>query len=145
VVEEKQMAAVSEYAIKNRKKYFSDWYIRNKEKISIAAKANYKKNRERILAKQKESDYPRENRYKRIYGISIEEYNQMLSDQNGVCAICGTDVVDKHGRRKHWCVDHCHTTGVVRGLLCISCNQFLGKYEKLHLSAAKYLLINEEN
>jgi len=56
------------------------------------------------------------------YGISEEDYDAMLSYQNGVCAIC--DGVNPSGRRL--AVDHCHTTGKVRGLLCSKCNTLLG-------------------
>ena len=54
------------------------------------------------------------------YGISIEQYNEMLNRQNGVCKICKKE----NGRRL--CVDHCHTTGRVRGLLCDNCNKAMG-------------------
>ena len=52
------------------------------------------------------------------YGITIEDFNDRLTAQNGLCAICKT--------RPASCVDHCHATGVVRGLLCRHCNQLLG-------------------
>jgi hypothetical protein len=57
------------------------------------------------------------------YGISLEDYNAMLMQQNGACAIC------KKKPNKVLCVDHCHTTGVVRGLLCRKCNLALGLYD----------------
>lgn len=58
------------------------------------------------------------------YGITEDQYNQMLLDQEGVCAIC------KGGNKfkKPWnlAVDHDHDTGKVRGLLCQACNRTLG-------------------
>ncbi len=63
---------------------------------------------------------------KRKYGITINDYEQMLKQQNGVCKICKG--LDPSGRRL--AVDHCHTTGVVRGLLCPSCNTALGRIEQ---------------
>jgi hypothetical protein len=56
---------------------------------------------------------------KRNYGIGLPEYNKMYADQQGACAICKTplDVL---------CVDHSHTTGKVRGLLCHPCNRGIG-------------------
>jgi hypothetical protein len=62
------------------------------------------------------------------YGISLEQFRQMLDVQGGKCAICkvghpGGDA----GRR--WNVDHCHSTGKVRGLLCANCNHGLGKFQ----------------
>jgi hypothetical protein len=56
------------------------------------------------------------------YGITIEDYNRLLEQQGGVCAICGRPPVSK--RRFH--VDHNHKTGVVRGLLCSGCNTAVG-------------------
>lgn len=67
---------------------------------------------------------------KRKYGITLEDYNRMFKEQNGVCAICGK--VEKTRRRKktddneRLAVDHCHETGIVRGLLCFKCNTAIG-------------------
>ena len=57
------------------------------------------------------------------YGISYQEYLVMLAAQQGCCAICGTDDT---GKRKAFAVDHCHTSGKVRGLLCSPCNTAIG-------------------
>ena len=65
----------------------------------------------------------RDHHYRQKYGISLEEYNAILLRQNGVCAICQTL---KKGRRL--AVDHCHTTGRVRGLICARCNYGLGVF-----------------
>ena len=59
---------------------------------------------------------------KYIYGITLEEYNALLAKQNGVCALCGN--INRHGVALH--VDHDHTTGEIRGLLCFCCNSALG-------------------
>lgn len=59
------------------------------------------------------------------YGITPEEYDTLNEQQNGVCAICATPPSSKdRGGKLH--VDHCHTTGKVRGLLCTKCNMVLG-------------------
>ena len=57
------------------------------------------------------------------YGITLEDYNQMFADQEGCCKVC-----DRHQSEftNNLCVDHCHTTGKVRGLLCFSCNTGIG-------------------
>jgi hypothetical protein len=65
----------------------------------------------------------REKELKRKYGISLQDYDAMLAQQHAACAICrrtfdGTP-----------CVDHCHATRVVRGLLCSPCNQGLGCFD----------------
>ena len=61
---------------------------------------------------------------KKQYGISIEEYDRMRQEQLFSCKICGKHEDDSlHGRL---CVDHCHSTGKVRGLLCNKCNSAIG-------------------
>ena len=66
-----------------------------------------------------------EQHLKRSYGITLNEYNQMLADQNHKCITCGTtEPGGKHGK---FMVDHSHITGKVRGLLCKSCNIALGE------------------
>jgi hypothetical protein len=64
---------------------------------------------------------PRKRRLRSNYGISPEEYVAMLERQGGVCAICKK----KPDKGKPLCVDHCHVTGMVRGLLCGKCNSVL--------------------
>lgn len=62
---------------------------------------------------------------KKSYGISLEEYAEMLDFQAGVCAICLG-----HDRAfAHLAVDHCHATGKIRGLLCNQCNRALGSFK----------------
>jgi len=62
----------------------------------------------------------KEKRLKERYGMSLDDYHLMSLRQNGVCAIC------KCAPKTPLHVDHCHTTGRVRGLLCGSCNRALG-------------------
>lgn len=74
------------------------------------------------------------------YGITPEEYAETLESQRGGCAICGS-TEPKH-RGPFFVVDHCHTTGKVRGLLCSPCNTalgLLGDDPKLLRSALRYL------
>ena len=64
----------------------------------------------------------------RKYGISLLEYSQMIISQGGKCAICGSEEGGtRNGNPKALAVDHCHDTAKVRGLLCESCNQGIGK------------------
>jgi hypothetical protein len=59
----------------------------------------------------------------RRYGVSETQYNALCESQGGVCAICKNKCVrDRLG------VDHCHTTGKVRGLLCVKCNNAIGLF-----------------
>ena len=89
--------------------------------------------KEKKLAKQASMTtdewYMQNRRYwlKSEYGLSLEDYNTMLKDQNHKCAICGTDEVDAF--KSLLFVDHDHETGKVRGLLCHHCNTALGKFK----------------
>lgn len=62
-------------------------------------------------------------RLKRMYGIDLDIYNSMLESQNYKCLICFKNQFEEP---RKFTVDHCHTTGKVRGLLCNSCNRALG-------------------
>lgn len=73
--------------------------------------ARYAKNRERILATQREQKY----------GLAPGEYALRMAAQGGKCAVCGDQLSSAH-------VDHSHSTGVVRGLLCPGCNLGLGHF-----------------
>lgn len=59
------------------------------------------------------------------YGIGSTEYDALLTKQDGKCAICGTTKPKTKGG-EYFVVDHCHSTGKVRGLLCVPCNLALG-------------------
>jgi len=69
----------------------------------------------------------RSNSLIRNYGITLEDYDNMYEQQDGCCAICGT--TEPGGRWNHFAVDHNHETGVVRELLCQSCNTALGLFQ----------------
>jgi hypothetical protein len=66
----------------------------------------------------------RERHLKRKYGVDLAEYDRMLAQQNGRCAICSKPESEQFKGVFH--VDHDHSTGVVRGLLCRGCNHMLG-------------------
>lgn len=83
-------------------------------------------------------------RLKAMYNMTYNEYEEMLKEQNGACAICGNDeiVFDRLGRPQRLSVDHDHKTGKVRGLLCVNCNRGISAFkenEKLFENAVKYL------
>ncbi len=63
----------------------------------------------------------------RTYGLTLREYEKMIWDQDGLCAICGRPQTKGRGGRLN--VDHDHKTGVVRALLCAPCNMGLGQFE----------------
>lgn len=96
---------------------------------------HYKENKDRILD---------EHRF-RSYGVTKEEYEQMLQDQDGKCAICKREELARAYVTKKvraLAVDHCHVTGYVRGLLCRACNLGIGHFDdnlEFLKEAVKYL------
>jgi hypothetical protein len=64
-----------------------------------------------------------EIRFKR-YGITKTEFKEMIYNQNHLCLICGT-LLDTDTSTKS-SIDHCHKTGIIRGILCVSCNKLIG-------------------
>lgn len=86
------------------------------------------------------------------YKLTREVYDEMLSKQNNACAICGRElctleVYNKELKPSKPCVDHDHSSGMVRGLLCSRCNVAVGMFEddpERMLSAAVYLLRAEK-
>ena len=73
--------------------YWRSWYAKNKVKIKA-------------------------QRWKRVYGLTPEDYKRLFETQKGLCAVC------KDSEATH--IDHCHKTGRVRGLLCHQCNAGIG-------------------
>lgn len=77
------------------------------------------------------------------YGITVEDYQRMWDEQNGLCAIC--QMVEsrvQNGKTMWLSVDHDHDTGAVRGLLCQACNAaigFLNEDTTRMMSAIKYV------
>lgn len=61
------------------------------------------------------------------YDITEDQYYKMYADQAGCCAICG---IHETKTEKRLCVDHCHDTGKVRGLLCHKCNTSIAQFER---------------
>lgn len=111
-----------------------EWRKRNKSKYNNYAAAWRAINPERQHATD----------IKRHYGLRIEEYNALLSEQENKCKICGK----KHNsslKRGRLYVDHDHLSGKVRGLLCGSCNSALGHFNDdivLLEQAIKYIKFN---
>lgn len=74
----------------------------------------------------------------REYGLSGEEFKKMLRNQEDKCAICKEHLIKP-------CVDHCHSTGKVRGILCNTCNLAIGYLKDdpdLLKRAIEYLTLN---
>ena len=72
----------------------------------------------------------RKSNYLHRYKITIEEYEELFTKQNGVCAICDKpENLTKDGKLHTLAVDHNHETLHIRGLLCMNCNTRLGYFE----------------
>lgn len=98
-----------------------------KAEKSIYNKSWYQKNRAARIAynelyKKENAQLQRNGHYKREYGISLIDYNEMLIAQRGLCAICGKP--EENGNNLS--VEHCHASGLVRSLACAKCNKALG-------------------
>src|SRR3990167_6343729 len=111
-------------ACKDCMKLATAWYRnKNRELLNKKRKDYYHKNqnREMLRARGIRKKYPERTfatNIKTRFGITIDEYNLMLKNQKGGCAICGM----KHNHKRRFCIDHNHTTNEVRGLLCNGCN-----------------------
>jgi hypothetical protein len=72
---------------------------------------------------QNNKDERRRSNLKHKYNMTEEQYQTILQEQNGTCAIC------QWKQDYNLSVDHCHDTGIIRGLLCAKCNRGLGLFE----------------
>lgn len=126
---------------KTREKY--------KDKYLSYSRRYYRENRDHILKRTRNwtknnQDKVKNAKLKNKFGITLEDYNNMLRMQGGVCAICEEIEAEVHhsGTLKDLSVDHCHTTGKIRGLLCSACNTSIGKFKEdinIILKAAIYV------
>lgn len=125
--------------------------LENPEKVKVAKSAYYQKNKIKLQKKTREwrknnpgykpSVESRKNTILKVrFGITLDDYNVMLNSQNGVCAICG----GIGAKSLH--VDHCHTSGKIRGLLCFRCNNAIGQFDEsevIMFAAISYLRIHK--
>lgn len=95
-----------------------DYSKKNPQKVSYQNKKYKKKNNGR--------DY-KNSVYKCAFGISLDDYENLQKEQNNKCSICNKEetTTNQYGIKK-LAVDHNHSTGKVRGLLCAKCNMALG-------------------
>ncbi len=106
------------------------WFAKNKQHCIDKTKQWRKDNPEKFL----------NARLKNYYGISLDDYKKMAAKQNDCCAICGEK--ERRVRRSRMAIDHCHKTGVVRGLLCNNCNIGIGNLKDdpiILMKAVSYL------
>lgn len=84
-----------------------------------------------LYCNQSCADYSHnENYLKRTYKITMELYVKMLEEQKNRCKICGGDgFLMSENHKLKLVVDHCHSSGAIRGLLCHNCNRGLGLFK----------------
>jgi hypothetical protein len=83
-------------------------------------------------------------RLKREYHVTLEEWNAVLKWQRGKCAICRRSH-GKAGQKLTFSTDHCHKTGLLRGLLCWQCNKAIGVFQDSIDSLRNAVLYFEHN
>ncbi len=125
----------------SRKEQSRKYYLKNYKRQKELGKKYYQKNKDKINEKMKK--YNKENPEKRknailknVYGITLDQYNQMFEKQKGKCAICKRHQKDL---TRTLCVDHNHKTKKVRGLLCLTCNTDVSVVENRLKEMLKYL------
>ena len=116
----------------------------------LAMRPDQKAKRTEYASLRWKSGVLRDQRYKKNFGITLEDYDRMFAKQKGVCEICGSPQEKRSSGRggvvTNLAVDHCHKSGKVRGLLCGKCNSFIGFAEdsKQRLEKAiEYLKFHE--
>lgn len=102
------------------------WKKEHREKCNLQKRKHREKYLERERKKQRNNYQKNKKRVKsyvlkQTYGITIEEYEARYDEQGGKCGCCGNTQ-----ERKRLFVDHCHSTGKIRGLLCGRCNTAIG-------------------
>jgi len=106
------------YASCNKEKKraaYRRWYAANTDKARATDKRWKAANPDKVKLRAQRAHY------RRRYGITLEERDAMFIAQGGACAACRADTTSSP-----WHVDHCHSTGKVRAILCDSCNKTLG-------------------
>jgi hypothetical protein len=97
------------------------WRANNRDQAREASLKHYRENADKVNAAA-----AHRNR-KRKFGVTREEFESLLRTQDHKCAICKKpETATRKGKLKSLAVDHNHTTGKVRGLLCMACNIMIG-------------------
>ncbi len=112
----------------------------NRKASELKARKIKYQNRDKVERRHKD----KVKHLRRVYGITREKYDEMVKQQNNLCAICKKpdDVLDRE-----LCVDHDHKTNKIRGLLCTHCNTGLGQFKDsitMLETAVDYLKAHQE-
>jgi hypothetical protein len=108
--------------------------MRNKLNISLDTKdPNYRKNNKeyRKLVPRVRSIPEQERKYKlkALYNLTLDDYQKLLDETNGVCPLCGVTLIFDGVFDNSAVIDHNHETGEIRGIMCNSCNRGLGQFK----------------
>ena len=139
-MEYKGPVAIDEHGFRScvyckQRKHMSEFRSRKQGRMGIGSSC-------KACDEAKNREYVEKNRMKlnlKRYGITLEQYDEIVIEQAGRCAICLTAEVNGKGR---FHVDHDHETGLIRGLLCNHCNWMLGHARdntEIMRSAIRYL------
>lgn len=122
IAQHKAWRASNQDYVKAKKR---EYYLANREEIRAKAKAK------RAAGGDKQSPESKarkeEQRLRRRTGFTSQLIAEALARQGWLCAICGVDM--KPMRRRDWHADHCHSSGLPRGILCGPCNMALGLFK----------------
>lgn len=113
----------------------AEWVKKNKKHVLAYQRKwfkdhpNYKKNKDE-KTKKKYLDTATNCQMLKAYGVSLKEYDEMFTKQNGVCFICGNPETMRttKGQIRRLSIDHDHATGKIRKLLCDACNHGIGNF-----------------
>jgi hypothetical protein len=147
-------AAYHEYNRAYKKRRYRALTPEQKAERLAKRKVWYHKNKSWYRKKEREREHrnglcalkARKRWLKSQFGMTVDDYDAMVEKQKGVCAICNKAEIaidNRSGKARPLAVDHCHSTGRVRGLLCMMCNTAIGKLKDspaLLLAAFSYLL-----
>ena len=119
-----------------------------KSEVRAAAHSKFRDENPDYWVKWQKTEAGRRARKKVVldsYGLTATEYDAMLQEQGGVCAICAAEPGAWRANGGGLVIDHDHSTGRVRGLLCPSCNRGLGQFDDdpVKLANAVSYLSNE--
>jgi hypothetical protein len=132
-----------------KREYDRKWREDNKDYLKSYNNSYRKENKEKLTIRRHEWRRDNKDKMRRIslkvnlrrnHGITPDDYATMLLKQNGCCAICGKSA-SEYKRKLH--IDHNHSTGQIRGLLCVRCNYGIGCFKETpsFLDKAKEYLI----
>lgn len=115
-----------------RQTYNRQYYEANKDVYAVKWALYYARNKARIQMRK----------IQRLYGVTPEQYDALYEACKGKCEICKTPIghaASSEGRATKACLDHDHSTGKARGLLCTSCNSKLSLFDNHKEAVVAYM------